>query len=203
MPSVSERWFYGALYRTGLAPWDVKGPQPSLVEAEAAGFVSGSVLDLGCGKGGNALFLAERGYAVAGIDLVPAAIGAARRLAARRGLPVSFSVGDVFDLHEAERYDTLVDFGLLHRFREGMAEAYLHKVASLANEGGRLLFQCFSDRAPGWAGLAPRRFAEADLRNLFAGEWDLRQLDRAEFRLKWGGSAPAWRGFATRRSIVS
>jgi SAM-dependent methyltransferase len=199
MSAFVERWFYGALYRSGLAPWDIDRPQPSLVKAEAAGFVSGKVLDLGCGKGPNAIFMAERGYDVAGIDLVPAAVAAARRAAERRGLSIRFSVGDVFELPESTRYDTLVDFGLLHHFRDAAASAYLEKLSRLANDGGRLVFQCFSERAPGWAGLAPNRFSESDLVHLFEGKWELLGLDRAEFLLKRGGSASAWLGLATPR----
>ena len=197
MKAVLDRWFYGALYRTGLAPWDIEGPQPSLIDAEAAGFVSGTVLDLGCGRGGNAVFLAERGYTVSGIDLVPTAVSAARRLAAQRRVSVSFSAGDVFQIAETKRYDTLLDFGLLHRFQGDAATTYLHKLSRLADEGASLVFQCFSERAPNWAGFAPRRFTEPELRGLFAGIWDLRELDHAEFRLKWGGSAAAWRGVAS------
>jgi hypothetical protein len=95
---------------------------------------------------------------------------------------------------------TLIDIGLLLSFRGGMAHAYLQKVARVTNEGGHLLFQCFSELGPNQVGLAPRRFSETHIRRLFTGEWRLCELKRAEFRLKWGGSAAAWRGLAARQT---
>ena len=52
----------------GKAPWDIGKPQPVFVEA--AERITGSVLDIGCGTGENALFFAQRGHQTTGIDLV-------------------------------------------------------------------------------------------------------------------------------------
>ncbi len=52
------------------------------------------VADLGCGTGSLAVLLAERGYAVSGIDVSPAMVERARAKAADAGLPVEFAVGD-------------------------------------------------------------------------------------------------------------
>lgn len=69
-----------------------------------------TVLDYGCGTGPDACFLAQRGFRVDAIDLVPGAIEMARQFAAQRGLDIHYEVGDICDLpHEGKKYDMIVD----------------------------------------------------------------------------------------------
>jgi 2-polyprenyl-3-methyl-5-hydroxy-6-metoxy-1,4-benzoquinol methylase len=73
----------------GQAPWDIGGPQPEIVRLAEAGAIRGVVLDVGCGTGENALYLAGRGLDVWGIDFIPKAIERARDKALQRGLGVT------------------------------------------------------------------------------------------------------------------
>jgi len=69
-----------------------------------------TALEYGCGTGPGACFLAERGFRVDAIDLVPLAIDMAKEIASQRGLSIHFEVGDVCDLpEEAREYDLVVD----------------------------------------------------------------------------------------------
>lgn len=63
-------------------PWDIRQPQPRLMELEALGAIGEEVLDAGCGLGDNAIYLARKGYAVTGLDSSPTAIAKARARAA-------------------------------------------------------------------------------------------------------------------------
>ena len=56
---TGEPW--DASYQDGPAPWDTGRPQPAIVRLAGAGRFTGTVLDVGCGTGENALFLAARG----------------------------------------------------------------------------------------------------------------------------------------------
>ena len=68
------------------------------------------VLELGCGTGSGACFLAELGYQVHGIDVIPDAIDKAREIAAERGLDIKYEVIDVCDLpREGKPYDLIID----------------------------------------------------------------------------------------------
>lgn len=87
------------------------GPNRFLV-AEAEALEPGAALDLACGEGRNALWLAERGWRVAGIDFSPVAVEKARRIAERRGVAADFRVGDVLELDDAAAYDLVLVFYL-------------------------------------------------------------------------------------------
>ena len=66
--------------------------------------------ELGCGTGPGACFLAEQGFRVDAIDLIPAAIGIARRIAAERDLDIHYEVMDVTQIPlSGIRYDLVVD----------------------------------------------------------------------------------------------
>ncbi len=84
----------------GTPPWDIGRAQPAIVRLEEAGAITGRVLDVGCGTGENALYLAARGHQITGVDAAPTAIARARQKAAERGLPATFHVGDVLALGE-------------------------------------------------------------------------------------------------------
>jgi SAM-dependent methyltransferase len=86
------RSVWDARYRSG----DVWGPAPNRLLAElVADLPRGSALDLGSGQGRNALWLAELGHDVTGLDLSPVAIDQARAAAAERGLDVRFDAVDL------------------------------------------------------------------------------------------------------------
>ena len=100
-----------------------------------------SVLEYGCGTGSAACFLAERGYDVHAVDLVPDAIEIARERAAQRGLSVRFEVRDICEWGESdEHYDFVVDAFCLNSIviDEDRAKV-LDGVRSRLKSGGRYL----------------------------------------------------------------
>lgn len=70
--------------------------------SEVGGLEPGRALDLACGEGRNAVWLAERGWRVTGVDFSDVAIAKARQLAASRGVDVEWVVADVLE-HEPGR----------------------------------------------------------------------------------------------------
>jgi SAM-dependent methyltransferase len=83
-------------YDAPLAPaWDVGRPQRAVYELEVAGWIGREVLDVGCGSGEHALWLARRGHIVCGVDPSALAIGRAQRRARREGLTVAGAVAFV------------------------------------------------------------------------------------------------------------
>lgn len=62
----------------------------------------GRALDLACGEGRNAVWLAERGWRTTGVDFSDVALAKAERLAASRGVEVEWVLADVVE-HQPER----------------------------------------------------------------------------------------------------
>jgi SAM-dependent methyltransferase len=135
----------GAPRPTGV-PWDIRQAQPRVMELEALGGITGEVLDIGCGLGDNAIFLASRGYSVTGLDGSPAAIELARGRAAQAGVSLTFGVADATDLTGYEgRFDTVVDSALYHCLDDAGRQAYAASLYLATRPGARWHLYCFSD----------------------------------------------------------
>src|SRR5262245_11537750 len=108
------REFFESAY-DGAPPWEIGRAQDDIVRLEGRGGFKGKVLDIGCGTGENALFLASKGLEVLGIDRVPAAIERARAKAKERKIDCAFEVADALNLGKLKRtFDTVLDSGLFH-----------------------------------------------------------------------------------------
>jgi ubiquinone/menaquinone biosynthesis C-methylase UbiE len=180
MSTGPSRETFESMY-TGKAPWDIGRPQPAFVEV--ADRVTGTVLDAGCGTGENALFFAERGHPVLGIDFLEGPIQEARRKAEARGLNAEFVRMDALALEGLDRqFDSVIDSGLFHVFSDEDRSRYVAGLAHVIKPGGRLFLICFSDEEPGTQG--PRRVSERELRGSFADGWEIEEIRPARFEVR-------------------
>lgn len=86
-------------------------PNRFLVD-ETSGLRPGRALDLGCGEGRSAVWLAGRGWTVTGVDFSPVGIEKARDLAEQAGVEVEWVVADVTGWEPEDTYDLVVIFYL-------------------------------------------------------------------------------------------
>jgi SAM-dependent methyltransferase len=106
--------------------------------AEVEGLEPGRALDLACGEGRNAVWLAERGWRVTGVDFSDVALAKAAELAASRGVEVDWLVADVLDYRPEARAFDLVAVLYLQLPRDELLHA-LESAAGAVAPGGTLL----------------------------------------------------------------
>ena len=195
-PTGVNRERFTEMY-AGQAPWDTGKPQPVFVKA--ADKISGSILDIGCGLGDNALFFASRGHAVTGADFLEEPIARAKRKAAERGIAATFVVKDALQLRGwMERFDSVIDSGLFHVFsnEHGFSDQdrvrYAEGLGTVLKPGGRLFLLCFSDQMPGTQG--PRRVSQSELRATFSNGWEIESIEPAEFDVRPEAKAGLFEG---------
>jgi ubiquinone/menaquinone biosynthesis C-methylase UbiE len=164
----------------GQAAWDTGRPQPAIVAIAEAGQIRGKVLDVGCGTGENALYLAAKGHEAWGIDFVPTVIEQAKAKAAERGIEAHFVVGNALELEKLSRqFDTVIDCGLFHTFSDEERPVYAQEVAKVLRSSGLLHILCFSDEEPGTYG--PRRISQQEIRDAFQKGWQVKNIEATHF----------------------
>ncbi len=111
----------------------------------------GRALDLGCGSGGNAIWLAERGWQVTAVDFSEVVIDKARKRVADSGIEVEFVVSDVTTYRLDGRYDLITSFYI--QLWPDQRARMLSNAAEVLAPGGRLLFVSHDKSRPlaGWS----------------------------------------------------
>ena len=101
-----------------------------------------SALVVGCGTGREAFALAERGFAVTGLDIAEKMVEGARELNRRKGTDLEFTVADFMKWRDARRFDfVFLTFGITgHIYGEKRRREFLVKAARHLNPGGLLLY---------------------------------------------------------------
>lgn len=131
-----DRDSWNARYDTDELVWQA-GPNRFL-PPEVEGLEPGRALDIACGEGRNAIWLAEQGWDVTAVDFSDVAIAKARRLAADRCTPVEFAVADVTRWWpDTEAYDLVVIFYL--QLPEPERSAAMQRARSAVKPGGTIV----------------------------------------------------------------
>lgn len=149
------------LYWFRRTPWDTGVTPPEVVALVARRFPKGGRgLDIGCGTGTNAVYLAQHGFGVVGIDGSRRAIALARRRVKSAGVEVDLRLGDVTRLDrlpDAANFDLALDIGCFHSLSPAGRQAYAAGLRDRVERGGVYLLYAFVARQAGRrsVGVAP------------------------------------------------
>ena len=160
-------------------PWNIESPPKALVELVEAGQVQPcKAIDMGCGAGNYAIYLASVGFDVTGVDISPSAIALAEANAKEKGVACRFVAADVLGgLEEiTETFDFAYDWSLLHHVFPENRRQYVETVHRLLVPGGKYLSVCFSEKDTGFGGMGKERRTPINTVLYFSSEDELREL---------------------------
>lgn len=151
-----QRWDAFFQDRARPCPFFVEVPDESLAQWVGDGRLRpGRALELGCGHGRNAIFLARNGFSVDAVDFSRTAVAWAREnvAAADVGASVTLVHANVFELDlPPGHYDLVYDSGCFHHIAPHRREQYVDLVVRALKPGGSFGLNCF--RPEGGSGLS-------------------------------------------------
>lgn len=178
---------FAAIYRrapnTASLPWHREEPAALLEQAVTQRRGGGRALDLGCGEGVSSVYLAEKGFAVVGVDFVPAALELARERARAAGVTLELRQADVLDFSSPTGFELVLDSGCLHHLPTSALPAYRIMLDRCLLPGGDYLLVHFGKRhALDWRPVGPRRQSREAITQFFA-PMRLEAYDEIVYRL--------------------
>ncbi|NOU95378.1 methyltransferase domain-containing protein [Paenibacillus sp. LMG 31456] len=126
-------------------PFFVNAPDENLVQHFDNGTLfAGRVLELGCGPGRNAIYMAQKGCEVDAVDLSQEALNWAKERAASLEVEVQFQCANIFDLtFTPNSYDLIYDSGCLHHIAPHRRISYKDMIRQSLKPGGYFGLTCF------------------------------------------------------------
>jgi 2-polyprenyl-3-methyl-5-hydroxy-6-metoxy-1,4-benzoquinol methylase len=95
---MSEEARWNEKYRGRDTPWDTGQPSTELIQVVRDEKIApGRAIELGCGTGTNAIWLAEQGFEITAVDISPLALERAKIRAEAAGVRIQFYLADVLN----------------------------------------------------------------------------------------------------------
>jgi ubiquinone/menaquinone biosynthesis C-methylase UbiE len=176
MDSDYEEW--DQVYRRyplEALPWELGQPRKVLVElVEKRLLKRGKALDICCGVGTNALYLAEKGFQVIGIDISSKAIEYAKEKAERVNAKIQFQVENFLKLpFKNDEFDFVFDMGCFHHVKVKDRNTFIKGVHRVLKKRGLYLMVCFSYRnGPAW-----NHFSKEQIIQLFSNHFEIKNIE--------------------------
>ncbi len=197
---LMEQW--DADYQGKRPPaWDIGKPADELQKAVSEGKIHPCrAVDLCCGSGTDAIYLARRGFQVTALDIAPTALSLARRKARAAGVSADWLLANVLAPPNLAPFDFIYDRGCYHVVRDQNLAAYLETLRRLSRPGAQFLLLAARAEEEGpnrnRSGVTEEEL-RFDLLPLFDIEW-LRQI-RLESN-EPGIGPPGWAALLRRSS---
>ncbi len=192
-------------YATGDLPWDTGEPDHHLVEVVRSRPVPpGSALEIGCGTGTNALWLAHQGFSVLGIDVSPIAIDQARAKTAEQEVACRFATLDFLQSEIPNGpFDFVFDRGCFHVFDDADEHAqFAHRVAQMLSPDGLWLSLIGSTEGPERDHGPPRRSAW-DIVTAIEPHLEIAEFRAVDFRANVPTPVRAWLCISRQRQVAA
>jgi methyl halide transferase len=167
-------------------PWNIEQPPPQLEELLTSGLISPCrTIDLGCGTGNYALYLAGLGFEVTGVDSSPTAIRIATDKATEKGQTATFRTIDLCGElpKDLGQFDFAFEWEVLHHVFPEKRAKYIENVAALLSPDGIYFSVCFSEKDPSFGGTGKVRKTPLGTELYFSSEKEIEDLVSGQFRV--------------------
>ena len=176
-------FLYRVSYWLGMTHWDSEQVPSEVQQVFHSGMIpQGPVVDLGCGTGTNAIFMAKQGRQAIGIDFVPQAIAKARAKSLRADVAsqTQFITADVTRLKELNlpQCAFALDMGCFHGLSKEGQQKYAQGLADILIPGGRFMLYVLDPHQEAGIsfGITPER-----VRAIFDPWFDLERTEPGNF----------------------
>ncbi|OKH52097.1 hypothetical protein NIES2101_15770 [Calothrix sp. HK-06] len=167
--------FYDSIYHRSKTPeqlpWHREVFPPSLTRAVRER-TNGKALDLGCGSGVYAVYLAQHGFDVTAIDFVPDALEMVQQRAKKMQVTINFVEADVLEWKTDDKFDLVFDSGCLHGIANIQKRLqYKQQILKWLTPNGSFVLSHFNRRNFfDWRPIGPIRKIRSEINSLFAPE---------------------------------
>ncbi|MBP3446956.1 MAG: methyltransferase domain-containing protein [Clostridia bacterium] len=159
-------------------------PNKTITEFENLFDKNGVILDVGCGDGKNAVYLARQGFEnIDAFDLSEAAIEKLKRISNKEKLKINAQVKSLQEFNFEKQYDLVLSFGVYHFVPEQEWKSFVLKAQQNTKRGGVHIIQMFNDSLPPTPDIAPYAVGMAkdgELKDLYK-DWEILQFLSYEF----------------------
>lgn len=181
-----EKWYECDGYYWGTEPAELCKELVSLVPPSK----DIKVLDIGCGEGKDAVWLAKQGYSVTAFDITSNGVRKAKEMAKEQGVDINVFVADVNNFEINEKFDIIYSTGTIQYLEDDKIDGFFKKVKDMTNVNGVNWFNVFVDKPfiplpPDWDE-TEKMWPTAKLFTYYP-EWKFERIDETVFECHSSG----------------
>ena len=182
-----ENWYAGDDYFWGTEPAELCYELIKLVPPGKGV----KVLDIGCGEGKDAVFMAKQGYEVYAFDITENGIAKTKRMAKENGVEINAFIADVNDFSIDETFDIIYSTGTIQYLDDDRIDGFFEKVKRMTKPQGINWFNVFVDKPfiplpPDWD-VGEKMWPTAKLFTYYP-DWKFERIDEKIFECHSGGT---------------
>ena len=175
-----EKWYEGDGYYWGTEPAGFCGELMKLCPpAEGK-----NVLDIGCGEGKDAVYMAAKGYEVTAFDLTENGIRKTKRLAEDKGVEIKAYVDDINTFETDEKFDIIYSSGTVQYLFDENKAAFFEKIGRITKKNGIVFFNVFVEKPfldlPPDCDMEEKMWKPGELFSYFP-DWKFHRIDETIF----------------------
>ncbi|VVB79230.1 tRNA (cmo5U34)-methyltransferase [uncultured archaeon] len=132
----SDKYYFDELYKKSKKPFFGTGPSSLILKLNRMLPKNSKVLDLGCGEGKDAIFLARKGHQVTAVDISPIAIEKLDERAKKLKLNIKSIVADLSEYKIKDNYDAIIALASIHFLKKKEHDKMIKIMQGRTNKNG-------------------------------------------------------------------